>query len=177
MSCCYTKLGMSFLMDDHLKWFNYITYYLQPDNRIVVGFQYHQWWYSWVGNDQVHEPWLDEALAMYSEYLYYERFYPNLLEWWWAGRVDKGLQLSGPIDRTIYDFADTRSYANVVYGRSAHFAHDLRQTVGDGPLFAFLKDYGRRFAYRIATGNDFWAVLQEHTPVDLTALRQEYFEH
>ena len=25
---------------------NYITYYLQPDNRIVVGFFYHQWWYS-----------------------------------------------------------------------------------------------------------------------------------
>jgi len=25
---------------------NYITYDLQPDNRIVVGFQYHQWWYS-----------------------------------------------------------------------------------------------------------------------------------
>ncbi|MCK4999070.1 MAG: hypothetical protein KAS23_06035 [Anaerohalosphaera sp.] len=25
---------------------NYITYYLQPDNRIVVGFKYHQWWYS-----------------------------------------------------------------------------------------------------------------------------------
>lgn len=25
---------------------NYITYYLQPDNRIVVGFRYNQWWYS-----------------------------------------------------------------------------------------------------------------------------------
>ena len=25
---------------------NYITYYLQPDNRIVVGFDYNQWWYS-----------------------------------------------------------------------------------------------------------------------------------
>jgi len=25
---------------------NYVTYYLQPDNRIVVGFQYFQWWYS-----------------------------------------------------------------------------------------------------------------------------------
>jgi hypothetical protein len=25
---------------------NYITYYLQPDNRIPVGFQYNQWWYS-----------------------------------------------------------------------------------------------------------------------------------
>ena len=25
---------------------NYITYYLQPDNRILVGFTYPQWWYS-----------------------------------------------------------------------------------------------------------------------------------
>jgi hypothetical protein len=25
---------------------NYTTYYLQPDHRIVVGFDYHQWWYS-----------------------------------------------------------------------------------------------------------------------------------
>ena len=25
---------------------NYITYYLQPDNRIVVGFEWPQWWYS-----------------------------------------------------------------------------------------------------------------------------------
>jgi hypothetical protein len=25
---------------------NYITYYLQPDNRIPVGFTYNQWWYS-----------------------------------------------------------------------------------------------------------------------------------
>lgn len=25
---------------------NYVTYYLQPDNRIVVGFTYNQWWYS-----------------------------------------------------------------------------------------------------------------------------------
>lgn len=25
---------------------NYITYYMQPDDRIVVGFEYSQWWYS-----------------------------------------------------------------------------------------------------------------------------------
>ena len=25
---------------------NYITYYMQPDDRIVVGFDYKQWWYS-----------------------------------------------------------------------------------------------------------------------------------
>jgi hypothetical protein len=25
---------------------NYITFYLQPDDRIVVGIQWNQWWYS-----------------------------------------------------------------------------------------------------------------------------------
>jgi len=25
---------------------NYVTYYLQPDNHIVIGFDYNQWWYS-----------------------------------------------------------------------------------------------------------------------------------
>ncbi len=35
----------------------------------------HQWWYSVVGNDQVDEPWLDEALANYSTGLYYRMVY------------------------------------------------------------------------------------------------------
>ena len=34
------------LRDRAVQTANYSTYYLQPDNRIVVGFQYHQWWYS-----------------------------------------------------------------------------------------------------------------------------------
>ena len=31
----------------------------------------HQWFYNTVGNDQVDEPWLDEALAQYLTWLYY----------------------------------------------------------------------------------------------------------
>ena len=31
----------------------------------------HQWWYSLVGNDQTRWPFLDEALAGFSEYVYY----------------------------------------------------------------------------------------------------------
>jgi len=30
----------------YLETANYVTYYLQPDKRIVVGFEYNQWWYS-----------------------------------------------------------------------------------------------------------------------------------
>lgn len=141
----------------------------------------HQWWYGWVGNDQVNEPWLDEALGMYSEYLYYEQYHPELLDWWWSYRIYKPhvgrpVHLCGPINRTVYDFASTIEYADVIYGRSALFMHDLRQTIGEEALFSFLRDYGRRFAYQLATGDDFWAVLREHTEADLTLLWEEYFE-
>ena len=35
----------------------------------------HQWWYSVVGNDEISEPWLDEALTEYSTVLYFEQKY------------------------------------------------------------------------------------------------------
>ena len=38
----------------------------------------HQWWYGSVANDQAAEPWLDEALATYSEYLLLESDFPEL---------------------------------------------------------------------------------------------------
>ena len=35
----------------------------------------HQWWYNVVGNDQVNHPWLDEALAQYATYRYFQNTY------------------------------------------------------------------------------------------------------
>src|SRR5699024_6835658 len=35
----------------------------------------HQWWYGLVGNDQIKEAWLDEALTTYSEVIYNEEVY------------------------------------------------------------------------------------------------------
>ena len=41
----------------------------------------HQWWYSVVGNDEVSEPWLDEALTEYSTILSFEKKYgKNIIE-------------------------------------------------------------------------------------------------
>ncbi|MDH4209731.1 MAG: helix-turn-helix domain-containing protein, partial [Anaerolineae bacterium] len=47
----------------------------------------HQWWYGLVGNDQVSEPWLDEALATYSELLFYRLRYPDDHLWAWDFEV------------------------------------------------------------------------------------------
>jgi hypothetical protein len=134
----------------------------------------HQWWYSLVGNDQALEPWLDEALCAYSERLFYENIYPDLLSWWWAFRVDY-YEPTGVIDGAIYDYDSFRTYRDSVYLHGAHFLEELRGAMGDEAFFAFLRDYASRFANQQVTVADFFAMLQEHTTKDLSRLRGKYF--
>ena len=63
----------------------------------------HQWWYALIANDQALEPWVDEALCTYSEFLYYESVYAELIDWWWQYRVDF-YKPDGKIDLPIYDY-------------------------------------------------------------------------
>ncbi len=134
----------------------------------------HQWWYGKVGNDQALEPWLDEAMATYSEKLFYEHTYPDLVDWWWAFRVNY-YQPSGQVNGRINDYNGFRPYVNAVYLRGALFLEDLRKTIGDEAFFAFLKDYASRKTLDLATSADFFTILAEHTSTDISKLKEEYF--
>jgi hypothetical protein len=134
----------------------------------------HQWWYGVVGNDQVREPWLDEALATYSSMLYYERLHPDLVEWWWEVEVDQ-YHPRGQIDRPIYAFMDGRTYLNAVYRRGALFIRDVRDRMGDDEFFAFLRDYYESQERQLSTAEDFFTTLNRHTDVDISSLLEEYF--
>jgi Peptidase family M1 domain len=134
----------------------------------------HQWWYGLVGNDQAMEPWLDEALSTYSERLFYETAYPDLVGWWQENRIDFH-NPQGWVDSTIYDHPDFYPYRDAVYLRGAMFLGDLRTRLGDESFKAFLRDYLNRFAYRQATKADFFAVLADHTDEDLSGLISTYF--
>jgi hypothetical protein len=134
----------------------------------------HQWWFGWVGNDQAREPWLDEALATYSEALFYEDVYPGMAGAWWQFRVN-GFSPDGAIDSEIYSFDRPQIYANAVYLRGALFLRDLRDWIGDASFLAFVKDYAFQMGGRIATKDDFFRILAQHTGADMTNLRGEYF--
>ncbi len=134
----------------------------------------HQWFYGLVGNDQVTEPWLDEAPAEYSAYLYYERYLPDDTDWWWDYAVDQWAPM-GKIDNLIYVFRDNREYIDAVYRRGAQFMHDLRETMGDPAFFGFLLDYTRIHARKLATSRDFFTLVQQYTTADLVPLQEEYF--
>jgi hypothetical protein len=134
----------------------------------------HQWWFGSVGNDQAAEPWLDEALATYSERLFYEQNYPEVKAWQ-AFRIDAD-NPTGWVDIDIYHGIDFRTYANAVYLRGAQFLQALRERVGEDAFFAFLKDYAAQMAGKRATAADFFLILRQHTSADISDLLQEYFQ-
>jgi transcriptional regulator with XRE-family HTH domain len=134
----------------------------------------HQWWYGLVGNDQVREPWLDEALATFSGLLYYKSRYPDDSLWAWEFVVFDW-QPTGRIDASTYVFSDQASYMNAVYRRGAIFLADLRHAVGRTDFDAFLQDYCQSQSHELSTAADFFSILSRHTDEDLSPLLEEYF--
>ncbi len=160
-------LGRDFYLADDGTKLNYLI-------DLAVHETAHQWWFSLVGNDQALEPWLDEALSTYSEYLFYEQNYPNVSEAWWQFRVE-AFSPAGYVDSTIYASDDFQTYANAVYLRGAQFLRDLRTRMDDEAFFAFLKDYASQMAGKIATSEDFFRILDYHISGNMSDLLSEYF--
>ncbi|MEP7291400.1 MAG: M1 family metallopeptidase [Chloroflexota bacterium] len=122
----------------------------------------HQWWYARVGSDQALNPWLDEALATYSEYIFYEEYYPDLKTWWWNFRVDTFVPadyLGHPVGSGVYEFGTVREYINAVYLRGAQMLDDLREEVGTDAFFDWLRRYAEAGQNRIVTPDAFWSLL------------------
>ncbi|CAG1013413.1 hypothetical protein ANAEL_04696 [Anaerolineales bacterium] len=146
------------------------------NNLVTIGVHEiaHQWWYGLVGNDQALEPWLDEAMAAYSERIFYEFNYPRYGDWWWQFRVDY-FKPTGYVDTPIYSGGSFRAYTNAVYLRGAHFMEDLRVRMGDDNFYAFLKDYAARYSRGRATSADFFNTVRAHTQADINDVIMDYF--
>ncbi len=136
----------------------------------------HQWWFDQVANDQATEPWLDESLATYSESLYYESLHHNLLPLWWSNRINF-FEPQGYIDIPIYDGLNDDNYKRTVYFNGAVFLQELRGRIGDESFLDFLQDYYLQNRGRIASADDFFRILDEHTDVDYSDIVRGYFRN
>ncbi|MGE5462749.1 MAG: M1 family metallopeptidase [Syntrophothermus sp.] len=166
--------GLYFISRDY---FN--LYDNTPKNYLVIIAAHetaHQWWFDSVANDQALEPWLDEALATYSEHIYYETVYPELVDWWWGYRYFE-FQKAGYVDTAIYDAGGQRPYWDKVYLTGARFFEDLRKQVGDELFFKFLKDYYTQYVGKRANSTDFFRVFHANTAADITDLMVKYFQN
>jgi hypothetical protein len=145
-------------------------------NLIAIGVHEiaHQWWFGLVGSDQAMEPWLDEALCVYSEALFYQYIYPNSYDWWWNFRVNY-FGPSGWVDASVYQHGSFRAYVNAAYLNGANFVEALHYRMGDEDFFRFLQDYVSRYGRGRATTYDFFAVARQNTTADISDLIDAYF--
>ncbi|MBN1453802.1 MAG: M1 family metallopeptidase [Anaerolineales bacterium] len=156
----------------------YNSYDGTPNNyltTVAVHETAHQWWFERVANDQAENPWLDESLCTYSERIYYETASPDSLQqWWWPVRIDF-YQPHGFIDSPTNSVGTEDEYWSIVYFNGVHFLEDLRARTGDEAFFAFLGDYAAQMDGKIATPQDFFAILRQHTSADFSDLIATYF--
>jgi aminopeptidase N len=136
----------------------------------------HQWFYSLVGNDQLNEPWLDEALTQYATWTYYadrygeqnaEGFFESF-EGRWARAENPDLPIGLPADAY-----ESRDYGAIVYGRGPIFLSELADLMGQETFDAFMRDYSEKYRWQIAYADDFLELAEQHCDCDLSALFAE----
>jgi len=142
----------------------------------------HQWWYSLVGNDQVDEPWLDEALTQFTTALYFRDVYgaqglrgyiENL-----QGRFDrvKGTAEDKRADLPVSAYSDSQ-YGAIVYGKAPLFFNAIYEEIGDEKFDQLLQDYFKQYRYSVAYPQDFLKVAEGYVgKAKLDELLKEWIE-
>ncbi|MBI3942298.1 MAG: M1 family metallopeptidase, partial [Chloroflexi bacterium] len=140
----------------------------------------HQWFYGLVGNDQVREPWLDEALANYAVVLYRGAYHGE------SGRVDTMTlwesqypaalaQIPRGLDRPVAAFNGWPEYRGTIYYAGAEFYDRIRRRLGDERFFAALRLYQLRERYRRATTDDLLHAFSAVSDEDLSDFYGQWF--
>ena len=136
----------------------------------------HQWFYAMVGNDQLHDPWLDEALATAISLDFFRQRYPDEYAELWRSWGD--FRNNTPVNRGIYDFPNGTTYFAAVYRQGATFLRELSEAMGEAAYWQGLKSYFEAQRFRLARPQDFFRAMRAAAPqVDLLPLYRRYFDY
>lgn len=135
----------------------------------------HQWFYSLVGNDQIADPWLDEAFVTYVTYSYYREVRSDLA----PAVYDRTIAGSstGFVNTTVNDYSADGPYFGVVYRRGARFLEQLQDKLGDSVFWALMHEHVDTYRDRIASPRAFLDRAQSLTNTPLGPLISQYFSY
>ncbi|HSH36542.1 M1 family metallopeptidase, partial [Schnuerera sp.] len=132
--------GIVFINKDY-----YSTHFKEPLEKVIVHETAHQWWYGVVGNDQIDEAWLDEALATYSEVIYINNKYgeeegENYYNYTCKTPYEYGKEYidSDIIIKPLKDFQSWEDYGLLVYVKGAIFLNEIKKDFGIDILYDIL---------------------------------------
>jgi hypothetical protein len=137
----------------------------------------HQWFYGLVGNDQVREPWVDEATAQYATWLYFRDRYGTARAGTYFASFQQRWQRVGreaiPIGLGVADYSE-KAYGAIVYGRGPLFLRALSDLIGEPVFDSFLREWVQRYSAAIATGRDFERLASEISRRDLAGIFSQW---
>ncbi|WP_028775357.1 M1 family metallopeptidase [Shimazuella kribbensis] len=150
---------------------------IAPAVNVVVHELAHQWWYGVVGNNQAKEPWLDEGLTTFSEYLYMQKQMKQDDEPWLKRVAIKSEEIHKSAGITsvqrLYDYPD-EIYGIMVYLRPAAMMFALMDEIGEEKVMKILNTYYHQYQFKIATTSDFFRVANQVAEKDLTPFFQKW---
>lgn len=132
-------------------------------NEVIIHETAHQWWYGVVGNDQINEAWLDEALAEYSTTLFYkynpsygveydDRLADAISGYAMYCDMFKGnINFNTCIERSLYEFSSSLEYTYMTYVKGQVMMSCLHSLLGADTFLQGLKDYYKDNMYGVAT--------------------------
>jgi hypothetical protein len=118
----------------------------------------HQWWYAMVGNDQLEEPWLDEAFAEHSARL----VDGESTEYCGQGRLGS----------TVYEFTEWSdcAYVDAIYLEGSAFLESIHERMGDAAFFAAMQSIVTTYRHDMATTGGVLEILRGETDATLDDL-------
>lgn len=144
--------------------------------EVIIHETAHQWWFSSVGNNQITEAWMDEALAEYSTTLFYENsadynvsYNDRLSDVMSAYTVycDVNDPADTSMNRKLCDFSSSFEYTYMVYVKGQLMMDALRRSIGDKAFYNGLRSYAVSYANKIATPDDMIGALEKAAGCDL----------
>jgi aminopeptidase N len=162
--------GMSFLGSD-----DYRSH--QDSLEVLIAHESaHQWWYNQVGNDRTQMPWLGDALAESSVYVYFADRHgvpaaELLRQQRWEAPVSYAASAGhdAPIGLPVADYKQD-NYEAIVYAKGALFMLALRDEVGAFQYRRGLQAYLDSCRWRIATPDDLRHAMESVSRKDLRSL-------
>lgn len=134
----------------------------------------HQWFYSTVGNNQLTDPWLDEAMTSYVTAEYVRANFPSYYAAAFAD-MSGGATTAKPVSAGVYSgFANESQYTAAIYDTGVAMLDKVRKEMGNADFYAALQDYYATYKFERATPADLIDMFKKHTKADLGSIFATY---
>ncbi len=128
-------------------------------------------------NDQIDEPWLDEGMAQYATYLYYQDTYGNsaadTYRQSWSQRWSRVGNQPIPVGQPA-DAYTQREYSAVIYGRAPILIEKVASMMGESAFNELIKRFIKDNRWGIVDGQEFFRKAETSCDCDLEMISREW---